>query len=175
MPETEEDRQQLRAALLDQLAHLVREAEALGPVIGRVPERLLSGRPLPGSLSIKESLGLSAMLDERVHRPRVERIAAEEEPRFDAADEDRFIAAGADWNAEDVQAILERAKQARRGLIETLERMPAEVWLRAGHFPTGEDGKGHVRRDVYEVAHAICQRDADRLRTLGQRLYESQM
>ncbi len=171
MPEA--DRRQLRAALLDQMAHLMREVEVLGQVIGRVPENLLSGRPLPSSLSIKESFGLLVALDERVHRPRIRQIITEDEPRFEPKDE-RTLIEPEDWNAQDMPAILERVGTARRRLVETFEALPAEAWSRAGHFPT-EDGGGHARRDLYELAHAISQHDADRLRALGQRLYESQM
>ena len=167
MPETDADREKLRAALLGQLGYLIREAEAQRPVIGRVPETLLVGRPVEGELSIKETYGLLATLDRKVHGPRIERLVAEDQPSF-TPPAPRALLEGSDWNARALPDILDAVQAARRALVEMLEALPPAEWLRRAQI-------GNEERDAYEIAHAICQHDADRLREVGQRLHESHM
>ena len=65
----------LREALLDQLAYLIDEIEALKGVVDRVPQSLQEARPLPQDLSMKETYGLLA----------TPRILASPEPRLTLA------------------------------------------------------------------------------------------
>lgn len=185
MPETTErtgnasdERKRLRHGLLDQLRHLVREVEMLEGVIGRVPEKLLAEAPPGEALSIKETFGLVARLDEAVHTERLARIAAEDTPRLAPPDEEALLAEAA-WNERPVAVIFERVRAARRTLADAFEAVPPEGWLRTGLFPPeeapGEDATAPQERDLYWMAHALCQRDTVRLERMTRRLYESHM
>ncbi len=157
----------LRAALLEQLAYLIDEVEALKVVVGRVPEPLQEARPPGQALSMKETYGLLATLDEAVYLPRLRRMVAEDEPAFDAVAEPALVEQ-AGWNAQPIAHILERVQQARRRLVAFLRALPSEAWTRAGRF----DG---ARRDAYGLAHHVTQHDADLLRAVGYRLHESHL
>lgn len=171
MTETQEQREELRHALLGQLRYLVDEVEMLKEVIGRVPEKLLEGRPLEGDLSIKEFFGLLAVLDDEVYQPRIERMTGDEEPVFEAVDVNE-LAYEAGWNAHEMTELLERVQSARRALVEALEALPPEAWAQVGHF---QEEDGTERRDIYELAHGITQHDAESLRAVSYRLHGSQM
>ncbi|PSQ83054.1 MAG: hypothetical protein BRD44_05780 [Bacteroidetes bacterium QS_7_67_15] len=180
MAETTEERQQLRAGLLDQLRHLVREVDMLEGVIGRVPEKLLAETPPGEDRSIKETFALIARLDEAVHARRIERVVAEDTPRFTPPDREALLSNGEDWNAQSMAALFERVRTARRELIGALEATAPEDWLRTGVFPMGEEGgkendSEREERDLYWMAHALCQRDAARLEGMTRRPYESHM
>ncbi len=157
----------LRVALLDQLVYLIDEVEALKAVVDRIPEPLQEGRPPGETLSIKETYGLLAALDEAVHRPRLERIMAEEDPVFENVDEAALVGQE-DWNALPMVAILERVQQARRRLAGLLRALPAEAWGRPFRL-------GAERLDVHALVHRVTQRDADLLRPVGYRLHDSGM
>ena len=133
MAETAEERQQLRAGLLDQLRHLVREVDMLEGVIGRVPEKLLAETPPGEDRSIKETFALIARLDEAVHARRIERVVAEDTPRFTPPDREALLSNGEDWNAQSMAALFERVRTARRephgspAGVRTLSRMPGRT------------------------------------------------
>jgi hypothetical protein len=178
MAETEEERKQLREGLLEQLEHLVREVDMLEGAVGRVPEKLLAEAPPGEERSIKELFGLTARLDEAVHPKRVERIVAAEDPppRLAPADPEALLAA-TDWTDQSIGEVLERVRVARQGFIGTLEAVPPADWLRTGLFPDPEtdDGDALEERDLYWMAHALCQQDRTRLKAMTHRLYESHM
>lgn len=155
----------LREALLGQLAFLIEEIEALKAVADRVPPPVQEARPLPQDLSLKETYGLLATLDEAVYLPHLRRMIAEDAPTFDAVDE-QALAAQVAWNEQPFDTILDRVQVARRGLLAFLRALPADAWTRTAHF-----GKDH--RDVYGLAHHITQHDIDLLRTVGYRLHET--
>ncbi len=157
----------LRAALLDQLAYLIDEVEALKSVVDRVPPPVQQARPPGQPLSMKETYGLLATLDEAVHLPCLRRMMAEDEPAFEAVDE-QALARQAGWNARPMARILDRVQAARRRLVARLRALPPEAWTRAGVF-------GGVRRDVYALAHHLTQHDADLLRAVGYRLHEAHL
>lgn len=155
----------LRVALLDQLAFLLDEMEALKAVIGRVPTPVLEARLPTGDPSVKELYGLLATRDEDVHLPRLRQMVAEDDPAFDPVDE-AALAGRTGWNDHAIDDILTRVQDARRGLLAFLRALPLDAWTRTGRF-------GETRRDVYRLAHAITQRDVDLLRDVGYRLHES--
>ena len=157
----------LRAALLDQLAFLFDEIEALKAVIDRMPAPLLEARPPSDALSVKETYGLLVTLDEAVYLPRLQHMIAEDDPAFDAVDE-AALAEQAGWNDQPIAGILDRVQDARRALLSYLQTLPPEAWSRAGRF-------GEQRRDVYGLAHHITQREVDLLRAVGYRLHESRL
>ncbi len=123
----------LREALLDQLAYLIDEIEALKGVVDRVPQPLQEARPLPQDLSMKQTYGLLATLDEAVYLPQLRRMLAEDAPVFDTVDE-QALAAQTAWNEQPIDAILDRVQDARRGLLSFLSALPPETWTRTGSF-----------------------------------------
>ena len=178
-----ENRARLREGLLDQLRHLVREVDMLENVIGRVPEKLLVEAPPGETHSIKEIFGLIARLDEAVHPERIERLLAEDTPHFAPADPEALLSEEA-WGEQPITAILERVRTARQGLVHQMEAVPPNDWLRTGVFPkdeakvnrTGENDEEEAEeRDLYWMAHTLCQRDAARLKGMTRRLHESHM
>lgn len=160
------ERAHLRRAILDQLAYLLDEIEALEPIIGRIPDALQTVRPL-GQPSLREIYGLLASFDEKVYLPRFRRMAAEEEPALVEADEDALLET-AGWNDLPLADILDPIREARRALLAFLEALPEADWSRTAYL-----GGQHL--DVYRLAHHITQHDADLLRNVGQRLHESHL
>ena len=156
-----------RAVLLDQLAYLIDEIEALKAVVDRVPEPYHTARPLPQDLSLNELYGLLAAMDEQVYRPRLQQMIAEDEPAFAPVDE-HALAEGGAWNDQPLDAILDRVQAARRTLLDALRALPPDAWARTALF-------GDVVRDIYGLAHHITQHDADLLRTVGYRLHETRL
>jgi hypothetical protein len=166
-PNTSVDLNTLRERLLDQLAYLMDEVEALKAIIHRVPEPVQTAHPLDKEPSLKETYGLIASLDARVYLPRLQAIIAEDEPSFSPVDE-RVLIEQDDWNAKSIDAILAQVQDARQSLVEWLQALPPDDWSRTGLF----GGEPH---DVYAVAHHLTQHDADLLRTIGYRLHETNL
>ncbi len=158
-----EDPEALRDALLDQLTYLVDEIEALQTVIGGLPEQIKSGRPAPDALTMKELYGAIATLDAEVRRPRVERILDEETPTLEPVDPEAE-AREAGWNEKELPAILDRVREARQALVETLTDLPLEDWHRTATL----DDESIT---LFTLVHHATQADAERLRDLGYRLH----
>jgi hypothetical protein len=158
-----EDPETLRDALLDQLAYLVDEIEALQTVIGGLPEQIKSGRPAPDALTMKELYGAIAMLDAEVRRPRIERIVGEDDPTLDPVDPEAEVRE-AGWNEQEMDDILDRVTEARQELVEVLDDLPLDAWHRTATL----DGETVT---LFTLAHRITQADAERLRDLGYRLH----
>ena len=158
---------QLRDAQLDQLQYLVDEVEALKAVIGKVPEALQRDKPMGTELSLRELYGVLAQADEETHVPLVEQMMATNTPAA-TPPSDEARAAEADWNETPMHTILEQVQHARTTLVEVLQALPAGNWTRTATL-------SDTTRDVYGLAHAIIQRDADLLRTAGYRLHESHL
>ena len=158
-----QDPETLRDALLDQVAYLVDEIEALRTVVGDVPEQIKSGRPAPDALTMKELYGAIAMLDAEVRRSRIERIVDEDEPALEPVDPDAEVRE-AGWNEQEMEAILERVKEARQDLVDVLKNLPLEAWHRTGTLE-------EESITLFTLVHRITQADAERLRDLGYRLH----
>ena len=77
------DTDRRRAALLDQLRYLLDEAEALGPLLARLPEDVLTAA-LPGERSPLETFAHLAALDREVYAPQLRGEAAPPEPEREA-------------------------------------------------------------------------------------------
>ena len=157
----------LREALQGQLAYLLDEVEALQEIVGRVPDALLAGRPVASDRSIKEIYGLLAVADEQVFLPLLQQVAVEEEPVWEAEDETALVEAEA-WNEVPMPDLLHRVTAARGALVAFLQALPPEDWHRQAHW-------GGEAVDVYDILHAVTQRDADLLRVAGYRLHESHL
>jgi len=158
---------QLRTAQQEQLKYLIDEVEALKEVIDRVPEPLQRDKPMGKELSLREIYGVLAQADARTHVPLIERMVAEDNPVI-TPPSDEARADNASWNEHAMEEILSKLQAARKRLVDTLQALPAEAWTRTA---TVDD----TTRDVYGVAHAIIQRDAELLRTAGYRLHESHL
>ena len=151
-----------RAALLDQLRYLLVEVEVLGPMLERLPQDVLTGRPLPSDRSALEAFADLAAQDRAVHLPRLRAVVAEDEPAFEA---DPDVAVDA---PTDIAAALAGVRDARTALLEAFERVPPADWSRTATV-------GGERRDLYALAFAITQHDAAVLRSLAYRLHESRL
>jgi len=162
-----QDREHARAALIDQLTHLIDEMEMLDSIIGRVPEEVLSGRPWEGEWTIKELYGLLAAADEQIRLPNLQAVVSEDNPTLEPLNEAALMSLET-WNAWEIHAILERIRNARTALVNFLRALPPDEWMRTGLL-------GDVREDVYAIAFRITQEDTDYLRALGYRLHESNL
>ncbi len=153
----------LRTALLQQLAHLVEEVEALGTVVDGLPEQIKNGRPVPDVLTMKELYGALAILDAEVRRPRVEQITEQNEPSFSSVDVHEQVHESG-WNEKSLDDILDRVMEARRALVDRLEAVPPETW----HHTAALDGTSVT---LFDLVYRMTQSDAERLRDLGYRLH----
>lgn len=165
IPEAQsEDPEALRDALLDQLAYLVDEIEALETVIQGVPDEIIEGRPAPEELTMKELYGAIVTLDDEVRATRVNRLAnADDEPSLESVEVDERVRESG-WNEHDLTDILDQLKEARRALVDQLTALPLEVWHRTATL----DGES---LSLFELVHRMTQADVRRLRDLGYRLH----
>ncbi|WP_397546599.1 DinB family protein [Rhodothermus marinus] len=161
------DEAELRAALIDQLAHLLHEIEALQQVIDLVPEPLQTARPLPEEPSLRETYGILAAADEQVFLPTIRALVAGQTEAL-ALPDDRVLQEAEDWNAHPLSAILERLQQARRELVASLRQTPPEVWERTARC-------GAEAWDLYRYAYFIIQHDTELLRALAYRLHAAHL
>ena len=150
-----------REALLDQLGYLVAEAEALVPLLARLPADYL-GASLPGERSVLATLAHLAALDREVYADRLRRIVSEDDPAFESADPDGTVHDTLGPALADVAA-------GRRALLDAFGRLAPADWLRIATFPDGE------RLDVVGFALQIVHRDAAELRRLAYRMHESHL
>ena len=165
MAHREDEAARLRAELVAQLEYLLEEVEALEAVVDVVPAGVLEARPLPDQPTIKELFGVLVRADEDVYLPQLERVVAEDAPLF-ALPDAAVLATREPWNEQPVTALLARLHRARTALIAFLRALPPGEWQRTAVFAGGI-------RDVYGLAHHITQHDAEVLRAVGHRLYES--
>lgn len=165
----EDEPDRARAVLLDQLRYLIDEVEALKPLVDRVPVAVQEGRPTPDALSMKAIYGVIALRDERVHRPRLQRVAAADDkaPAFEPVDDEELVDEE-DWDEWSLLDILDRVQSARRALVSQLDAVPAAAWSRLGRV-------GEETHTIYEIVHRITREDADRLRDLSYRLHEANL
>lgn len=157
----------LRDALLDQLAHLLDEIDALQTVVGDLPEQIKSGRPAPDALTMKELYGALATLDDEVRWSRVERVLEEDEPTLSPVDVEAKVR-DAGWNERDFEDILDHLTDARRRLVDRLDALSLDAWHRTA---TLED----ETLSLFELVHRMTQNDVQRLRDLGCRLHSAHL
>ncbi|MEM0962065.1 MAG: hypothetical protein AAGK21_05925 [Bacteroidota bacterium] len=154
-----------REALLDQLSWLEDEATALTPLLSALPTWATDQAPLPTDLTAKETFAALAALDRDIYPVWLDRVQSEESPALDTP----FSLPGTDGaNGRDLEDLLQDLRQSRRAFRETVEAVPPEAWGR----PVVLDGS---ETDLYGLALAIVQRDADRLRELAYRLHEADL
>ncbi len=161
------DEASLRTALIEQLAHLLREIEALQQVIDLVPEPLQTARPLPEEPSVRETYGILVAADEQVFLPTLRALLAGTAERLTLPD-DQALQQAEDWNAHPLPDILNRLRQSRQALIALLRTAPPEVWEH--RVPCGEEAW-----DLYQYAYLIIQHDTELLRALAYRLHTAHL
>ncbi len=154
-----------REALLDGLRYLLVEAEALGPLLERLPPDLLAARP-PGLTglepSVLEALAGLAARDRGVHGPHLRRMLAEDTPTLDAAEPSEPAELS-------LPAVLADLVAARTELVAAFEAVGEESWERRGVSPDG------ATVSVQGLARRIAAEDAETLRALAYRLYDADL
>lgn len=156
-----------REAMLEQLAHLRDEVDALKQHVAVIPTEILEGRPLPDDPSFKEIYGLLALFDERVYEPAVRQVVGKEVAMVELP-EDRDLLADESWNQMDMDRIVDRVRSARARLVERLASLSCEAWFR--EVEVDDDTS-----DVFGLAYAIVQHDVTLLSSAAYRLHESRL
>jgi len=154
-----------REALLDQLGWLEDEAAALAPLLAGLPAWAVEQTPLPTDLSAKETFAALAALDREVYPDWIARLQTEDAPTVETPSP---LPGTEGANETALDALLDALRQSRAALRETLEVVPAEAWSRRVTL----DG---TETDLYGLALAIVQRDADHLKELAYRLHEADL
>lgn len=161
-----------REALLDQLGWLEDEATALAPLLAALPAWATDQAPMPGDLTAKEVFASIAATDRDVTTGWIERVQAEDNPDLTTPEPNRAKGATAegDGGANDrpLPELLADLKDARAGLRQSFEAVPPAAWSR----PLVLDG---TPTDLYGLALAVVQRDAERLKALAYRLHEADL
>ena len=113
---------------------------------------------------MKETLADLAALDRTVHRPRLERLAAEEAPTFETPGGPASEGA----NDQPLDVLLEDLRAARTALLNAFRAVPEADWHRSAML----DGTPVT---LFDLALRITRNDADQLRDLAYRLHGSQL
>lgn len=158
-----EEPETLRTALLDQLAYLIEEIDALQAVVGGLPDPIKNDRPAPDTLTMKEIYGALATLDAEVRRPRILQMMDGGDPTFESVDIDEEVR-DAGWNERQMDDILDQVKDARQALVDALKALSVDKWHQTA---TMDD----TTVTVFDLVHRMTQADANRLRDLGYRLH----
>ena len=155
-----------RGALVEQLGWLADEAAALGPLLATLPAWAVDQAPVPEERSVKETLQALAALDRDVYPAWLDQVEASgDAPAFAAPD---LSALGDGANDRDLDALLQEVQDARQPLAARIAGIAPEAWDR----PLTLDGE---TTDLYGLALAIVQRDADELKTLAYRLHSADL
>ena len=138
----------LRMALLDQLAHTIDEAQAVRPLISKMPDAALTLRPAEEGYSVKELYGSIAAWDMEVFTPVCRGIATETEYDVKAPDL-------ASWHDLPITDILDHLVGARTELVSVLRDATIERWAQQGEL-WGEsyDLYGLARKATLHTASA---------------------
>lgn len=158
-----EEPETLRTALLDQLAYLIDEIDALQNVVDGLPDQIKNDRPTPDALTMKEIYGALATLDAEIRRPRILRIIDDDVPTLHPTDIDEEVR-NAGWNDRPMDEILDQVKDARQALVDALKALSTEKWHQTASLDDTEV-------TIFDLVHEMTQSDADRLRDLGYRLH----
>lgn len=166
-PARSERRDVPREALLDQLSLLCDEAEALAPLLARVPEPLLTERVLD-ERSILEAFAHLEALDRTVYPDRLARAVAGESPRL--PDPEATDGTPHETAADALVAL----RDARSALLDAFAALPPEAWSAEALFTDHETGDA-LPGTVADFALAIAQHDAAVLRMIAYRLHEAHL
>jgi len=156
-----------RDAALQKLKQTASEAGALASSLERVPDELIWQRP-GGSPSIAELLWFIHLADEFRFRPVADAILHGDEPRVEHVN--AAVLLGTDPAPDDnLQGILDRIVESRERLLDKLEQIPERAWTVGSVVEEG------VEVTVGMFAEDIAAHDAEILREIGQRLFESNL
>lgn len=153
-----------REALIDQLGWLEDEAAALAPLLSSLPAWAVEQAPLPSDLSAKETFAALAALDRDVYPGWISRLQSEDAPAFETPP----LTAPEGTNDRGLDALLAELRQSREALRVTVQAVPAEAWARTATLDGDET-------DLYGIALAIVQRDAEHLKELAHRLHDADL
>ncbi|PAP76043.1 hypothetical protein [Rubrivirga marina] len=153
-----------REALIDQLGWLEDEAAALAPLLDALPAWAVEQAPMPTDLSAKQTFAALAALDRDVYPDWIARLQAEDAPDLESPP----LEAEENANDRDLGDLLSDLRAAREALRGTVEAVPAEAWARRATL----DGDA---TDLYGIALAIVQRDAEHLKELAYRLHDADL
>jgi len=163
----EDQRDDLRQALLDQVEYLIDEVEALRTVAGTVPDAVQSGRPTDEDLSMKELYAVIAELDRTERTGWVHRIRDEDTPELTGANVEASVRNG-DWNDRPLDEVLDAVQDARRHLHDLLSGLDDETWM-------AEAVMDDEKITLFELVHRFASADFQRLRNLGYRLHDADL
>lgn len=156
-----------RNAALQKLRQTVREAEMLASSLESVPEELIWQRP-GGSPSIAELLWFIHLADEFRFRPVADAILHGDEPRVEHVNAPVLL--GTDPAPdENLQGILDQIIESREKLLDRLEQISERAWTVGSVVEEG------VEVTVAMFTEDIAAHDAEILREIGQRLFESDL
>ena len=154
-----------REALLDQLGWLEDEAAALAPLLAGLPAWAVEQAPMPTDLSAKQTFAALAALDRDVYPGWLRRLQAEDAPAL-ATPDPLPVPDGA--NEADLGELLSDLRAARAALREAFAAVPPEAWARRATLDDTET-------DLYGVALAVVQHDAEHLKELAYRLHQADL
>ncbi|GAB5536062.1 MAG: hypothetical protein Rubg2KO_23110 [Rubricoccaceae bacterium] len=154
-----------RAALLDQLAWLTDEAAALVPLLSALPAWAVDQSPMPDQPTAKEVFAGLATLDREVYPDWLRQL--DMEPRSELAIPSPLPGTGG-ANDRDLEELLADIQAARTDLVARITALDVEGWSRKAMLNGSE-------ADLYGLALAIVQHDADRLKDLAYRLHEADL
>ena len=194
-----------RDALLDQLGWLEDEAAALAPLLAALPAWATEQAPMPGDLTAKETFAAIAADDRDATPAWIARVLSEDAPEVEwpthrgtggtppagvpdplaapASDDGAAPTDGAALpegdgaatsagdggaNSRSLDDLLGDLRAARAALRQSFQAVLPEAWTRTLVL----DGQP---TDLYGLALAVVQRDADRLKNLAYRLHEADL
>ncbi len=153
-----------REALIDQLGWLSDEARALEPMLSELPAWAVDQAPLPGDLTVKQTLAHLSALDEDIYPKWIEQLVAEESPIMPEANVEEDPAA----NARDLVELLNAVRERRDALVTMIQAVPESEWTRKSTLAKDEV-------DLFDLALLVVRHDADCLRNLAYRLHEADL
>ncbi|MEO0557753.1 MAG: DinB family protein [Bacteroidota bacterium] len=154
-----------RAALLDQLGWLTDEAAALVPLLAALPAWAVDQSPTPDQPTAKEVFAGLAALDRDVYPGWLHQLEPDTLPEL-AIPSPLPGTEGA--NDRDLDHLLAGIQAARTDLVALIASVEVDGWGRKAQFNGTET-------DLYGLALAIVQHDADRLKDLAYRLHEADL
>ena len=157
---------EIRQRLIAQAEHLIDEIDALEPLVGHLPDEILSSRPLTSEPSIKEFYALLGLYDRHVYLPAIRAIQEEDAPMLTEADDAHLLARRA-WHEMPFSAVLDTLRDARGELVDVLKALPGPGWSRNARL-------GKRNMTVYDVVYGLVQHDAELLRSVAMRLHDIQ-
>ncbi|NNF04945.1 MAG: DinB family protein [Rhodothermales bacterium] len=142
--------------LLGQLEWTADEIEAQRPFIERLPDQQLSAAPVPDTPSIRQLYRELLDREHEKHLPAVADYVGREVP--DALPRPKDV--------ESVDEIMAAIVKSRRHVVDILRTIRPAEWGRT--IPGGNDS-------LETFLHAAALNDAEVLRRIGERLYESEL